>query len=328
MDPSALHEDAVVIDGLIISKWSRSVFEDMRAGGLSAANCTCSVWEGFQATMENIAQWKRWFRDHDDLLAPVDCSADILRAKEQKRTGIILGWQNTSALEDRAEFVELFRDLGVRVMQLTYNTQNLVGSGCWETRDGGLSDFGRDVIDEMNRCGVLVDLSHVGPRTSADAVHHSAKPVAYTHCCPSGILDHPRNKTDAEVRAVADRGGLIGVATYPPFLPWGDETTVDQCVEVFEHMINVAGEEAVGIGTDFTQDQDVAFFEWLRRDKGRGRLLVPGTPRVPRLPEGLATIAEFPNLCTAMARRGWKESRIRRVLGENWLRFLRDAWNE
>ncbi len=328
MDPAALHEDAILIDGLIISKWSRSVFEEMRAGGVTAANCTCSVWEGFQATMENVAQWKRWFREHDDLLLQVHGTGDIRRAKRDGRTGIVLGWQNTSALEDRAEFVEVFRDLGVRVMQLTYNTQNLVGSGCWESRDGGLSDFGRDVIDEMNRCGVLVDLSHVGPKTSADAVRHSAKPVAYTHCCPTGIMEHPRNKSDDQMRAVVERGGFVGVATYPPFLPWGDETTVDQCIDVFEYVIDVAGEDAVGIGTDFTQDQEVSFFEWLRSDKGHGRLLVPGKPRVPRLPIGLATIKEFPNLTAAMARRGWSESRIRKVLGENWLRFLGEVWGE
>ncbi len=328
MDPTALHDDAILIDGLIISRWSRSVFEEMRAGGVTAANCTCSVWEGFHATMENVAQWKRWLREHDDLLLQVHGTADIRRAKREGRTGIILGWQNTSALEDRAEFVEIFRDLGVRVMQLTYNTQNLVGSGCWESRDGGLSDFGRDVIDEMNRCGVLVDLSHVGSKTSADAVRHSAKPVAYTHCCPSGVMEHPRNKTDAEMRAVVERGGFVGVATYTPFLPWGDETTVDQCVEVFEYVIDVAGEEAVGIGTDFTQDQDLAFFEWLRCDKGHGRPLMPGAPRVPRLPEGLTTIKEFPNLTAAMARRGWSETRIRKVLGENWLRFLGEVWGE
>ena len=328
MNPADLHDDAILIDGLIISNWSRSVFEEMRAGGVTAANCTCSVWEGFQATMENVAQWKRWFREHDDLLLQVHGTGDIRRAKRDGRTGIVLGWQNTSALEDRAEFVEVFRDLGVRVMQLTYNTQNLVGSGCWESRDGGLSDFGRDVIDEMNRCGVLVDLSHVGPKTSADAVRHSAKPVAYTHCCPTGIMEHPRNKSDDQMRAVVERGGFVGVATYPPFLPWGDETTVDQCIDVFEYVIDVAGEDAVGIGTDFTQDQEVSFFEWLRSDKGHGRLLVPGKPRVPRLPIGLATIKEFPNLTAAMARRGWSESRIRKVLGENWLRFLGEVWGK
>ncbi|WP_025771818.1 dipeptidase [Thioalkalivibrio sp. HK1] len=328
MDASALHEDAIVIDGLVISKWGPSVFQAMRAGGLTAANCTCSVWEGCRETMENIARWKKWFHEYDDLLIPVHHTSDIEEAKRSKRTGIILGWQNTSALEDRADFVEIFRDLGVRVMQLTYNTANLVGSGCWESHDGGLTDFGRDVIDEMNRCGVLVDLSHVGPVTGEDALRHSARPVSFTHCCPAGIKDHPRNKSDAQMRAVAERGGFIGIATYPPFLPWGDDTTVDHCVEVMEYAINVVGEDAVGVGTDFTEDQDLAFFEWLRRDKGVGRLLVPGTPRVPRLPEGLARLNEFPSLTAAMMRRGWGEDRIRKVLGGNWLRFLADAWGE
>jgi membrane dipeptidase len=321
-----LHRDAIVIDGLVISRFSRSVFESMHAGGVTAANCTCSVWEGFRDTMINLTEWQRWFREHDDLIMPVHVAADIARAKAEGRVGIILGWQNTSALEDRVEFVELFRRLGVGVMQLTYNTQNLVGSGCWESQDAGLSDFGREVIDEMNRVGVLVDLSHVGPATSRDAVEHSGKPVAYTHCCPTGLKDYPRNKTDEELRRIADRGGFVGVATYPPFLPWGDDTTVDHCVEVFEYVINVVGEDAVGIGTDFTQDQDVHFFEWLRRDKGHGRTLVPGKARVPQLPQGLARLDEYPNLTAAMERRGWPEPRIRKVLGENWLRLLGEVW--
>ncbi len=326
MSAADLHGDAVVIDGLVISRWSRAVFEEMHAGGLTAANCTCSVWEGFRDTMTNITRWQRWLRENDDLLLQVHTTDDIRRAKREGRVGIILGWQNTSALEDRVEFVELFKRLGVGVMQLTYNTQNLVGSGCWESQDAGLSDFGRDVIDEMNRVGVLVDLSHVGAATSRDAVAHSAKPVAYTHCCPTGLKDYPRNKTDAELRRVAERGGFIGVATYPPFLPWGDETTVDHCVEVFEYVIDVVGEDAVGIGTDFTQDQDVAFFEWLRADKGHGRVLVPGRARVPKLPAGLERLRDFPNLTAAMERRGWAEARIRKVLGENWLRFLGEVW--
>jgi membrane dipeptidase len=321
-----LHRDAIVIDGLVISRFGRGVFEAMRAGGLTAANCTCSVWEGFRDTMVNLTEWQRWFREHDDLIVPVQQASDIRRAKADGRVGIILGWQNTSALEDRVDFVELFRRLGVGVMQLTYNTQNLVGSGCWESQDAGLSDFGRDVIDEMNRVGVLVDLSHVGAATSRDAVEHSRRPVAYTHCCPTGLKDYPRNKTDEELRRVADRGGFVGVATYPPFLPWGDDTTVDHCVEVFEYVINVVGEDAVGIGTDFTQDQDVHFFEWLRRDKGHGRTLVPGKTRVPRLPRGLSRLDEYPNLTAAMERRGWPEPRIRKVLGENWLRLLGEVW--
>ncbi|MCP5157434.1 MAG: membrane dipeptidase [Ectothiorhodospiraceae bacterium] len=324
--PHALHDDAIVIDGLVISRWSRSVFEHMHRGGLTAANCTCSVWEGFRPTMESIARWQGWMREHADLIRPVHCVDDIRLAKREGRVGIVLGFQNTSALEDRPDFVGVFKRLGVGVMQLTYNTQNLVGSGCWESRDSGLSDFGREVVDEMNREGVLVDLSHVGPTTSRDAIAHSSRPVAFTHCCPSSLKPHPRNKSDEELRFIADRGGFVGVATYPPFLPWGDDTTVEHCVEVFERVIDVVGEDCVGIGTDFTQDQDSAFFTWLRHDKGYRRRLVPGADRPVRNPAGLDDLACYPNLTAAMERRGWRESRIRKVLGENWMRVLGEVW--
>ena len=124
-----LHDSLTVIDGLVISKWSRAIFADMRAGGLTAANCTCSIWDGFAATMRNIAQWKRWFADNSDLITPVRTTADIRRAKAEEKTGIILGFQNTSALEDQIGYISLFKELGVGVMQITYNTQNLVGAG-------------------------------------------------------------------------------------------------------------------------------------------------------------------------------------------------------
>lgn len=326
MNAAELHRDAIVIDGLIISKWSRAVFEEMHRGGLTAANCTCSVWEGFRGTMENIARWKGWFEEHADIITQVHTTEDIRRAKREGRVGIVLGWQNTYALEERADFVRVFRDLGVRVMQLTYNTQNLVGTGCWESRDGGLSDYGRDVIDAMNEAGVLVDLSHVGERTSRDAIAHSKRPVAFTHCCPSALLEHPRNKSDELLRLVANKGGFVGVATYTPFLPKGDDTTVDDCLDAFDHVIGVVGEDAVGIGTDFTQGQDVAFFEWLRTDKGVGRKL--GTPyaKRPDNPKGFDGMSEYPNLTAAMLRRGWTEARVRKVMGENWLRFLGEVW--
>jgi len=184
---SDLHDRIVVFDGLVISNWSRAVFEDMARGGLSGANCTCSVWEGFEGTMANVARWKGWFREHDDLLVQAKSVADIRRAKVEGKVAIVLGWQNLTGIEDRLERLGLFKALGVGVMQLAYNTQNLVGSGCYESRDGGLSDFGREVIDEMNRLGILVDLSHVGSKTSEDAIRHSARPVCYSHTCPKAI---------------------------------------------------------------------------------------------------------------------------------------------
>ena len=160
---NAIHAHAIVIDGLIISKWDRPVFEDMRKGGLTAANCTVSVWEDFKGTVHNIAQMKSMIRDNADLLTLVRTTADIEQAKRDGKTGIILGFQNAHAFEDHLGHIEAFADMGVRVVQLCYNTQNLIGTGCYE-RDGGLSGYGHEVIAEMNRVGIMVDLSHVGAR--------------------------------------------------------------------------------------------------------------------------------------------------------------------
>lgn len=322
---SANYDDAILIDGLVIARFSRAIFEDMRKGGITAANCTCCVWHDFRATMANVAQWKRWFAEHEDLITQVYTVADIKRAKAEGRVGIILGWQNTSAIDDDVANLTLFRELGVRIMQLTYNTQNLVGSGCWESHDGGLSDFGRHVIDEMNRLGILVDLSHVGPQTSDDAIRHSKVPVAYTHCCPM-LKQHARNKTDEQLKTIADAGGFVGFASYTPFLPKGAESTLDDCVACMDYLINLVGEEQAGIGTDWVQDQDVAFFNYLSADKGKGRATATPYTAVPTMPKGLETLGDFRNFIPAMERAGWSETRIRRVLGENWLGFLGRVW--
>ena len=324
MPTDDLHKSAIVIDGLVVSRWSREVFEDMHRGGLTVANCTCSIWEGLRDTMINIGRWKRAFVEHADLIMQVRSAADIRTAKALGKVGIILGWQNTSGIEDRLDLLAIYKDAGVSVIQLTYNTQNLVGSGCWEDRDSGLSGFGREVIDEMNRLGMLIDLSHVGPRTSSEAIAYSKRPCAYTHVAPRGAFDNARNKPDEQLREIIDRGGFVGVATYPPFMKTGANTTLDDCVELFEYMINVCGEANVGIGTDFTQGHGDDFFDWLRQDKGYARRANPGRGRAPFV-KGMETLADYPRLTEAMIRRGWPESRIRAVLGENWLRFLGES---
>ena len=321
-----LHGDLVVFDGLIVSNWSRAVFEDMRRGGVTAANCTCAVWENFRGTMENIAEWQNHFKTFPDLLIQVRTVSDIRRAKMEGKVGIVLGWQNTSPIEDRLDFLSLFKDLGVGVIQLAYNTQNFVGSGCYEGQDGGLSDFGRDAIDEMNRLGILVDLSHVGSRTSTDAIRHSKAPVCYSHICPKALRKHPRNKTDEELKFIANRGGFVGVTMFPPFLPKGANSSLSDYLDAIEYVINVAGEDQVGIGTDMTQDYDDLFFDWITHDKGTGRKLTDFGEI--KNPPGFQRLGEFPNLTAAMIKRGWTETRIRKVMGENWLTTLGDVWGE
>lgn len=319
-----LHDDAIVIDGLNVSEWSPAVLSAMRRAGVTAANCTCCIWEGFDAAMREVAVWKRRFDEHADVVSQVYGVDDILKAKRDGKVGIILGWQNSSGFDDHLPFVQLFAELGLRVVQLTYNTANAVGSGCYEGHDGGLTGFGRDLIRELNRNGVLLDLSHVGARTAAEAIRVSERPVAYTHTLPAAHRAHPRNKTDEELRLIAEHGGFVGLTFFPAFLRNGPAATVDDYLDAAEHVIEVAGPDRVGIGTDFTQERPPEFFDYITRDKGYGRRLVEFGPVL--LPPGLRRIEDLPNLTAALVRRGWPEQRIRGFMGENWLAFLREAW--
>lgn len=330
-----LHRNLTVFDGLVLTAGDREQLEQMRDSGLTAANFTCSVWDGFRPTMERIARWKQCFVRNADLCMQVRTAADIRRAKAEGKVGVVLGWQNTSAIEDQIPFIRLFHDLGVRIAQLTYNTQTLVGCGCYESRDSGLSDFGRQVIDELNAVRMLIDLSHVGPVTSAETVAYSKQPVCYTHVASRALKDHPRNKTDAQLRDIVDRGGFVGATFFTSFLRRGAEATIDDCVEVLQHMIDVAGEDNVGFGTDirvnyltwsvyWTQD-DSAMTYW-QNDKGYARELT-AFHKV-RYPGGLVDYSGYPRFTEAMARHGWPERRIRNVMGENWVRFLERVWGE
>jgi membrane dipeptidase len=324
VDARQVHDGLTVVDGLIVADFGREIFQDMRKGGITAANCTCCIWENFTETMRNLMQWKAWFRDHADLILQVRTTADIRRAKAEGRTGIILGWQNISGIEDQIGYLELFRELGVGIIQMAYNTQNLVATGCYESEDRGLSDFGHEVVAEMNRLGILCDLSHVGSRSSHDAILASRQPVAYSHCLPAGLKAHPRNKTDEELRFIVDHGGFVGVTMFTPFLARGTEATVDDYVEAMEYVINLCGEDQVGYGTDFTQGHDQAFFDWITHDKGYARSLTRfGTIQNPR---GLDSIGDTGGLTAAMLRRGWSQARIEKIMGENWVALLKEVW--
>jgi len=321
---SELYRKAVVFDGLIVSNWGPDVFRAMHRAGLTAVNCTTCVWEDLPTTIRAMGRWKRWFGEHGDILRQVFTTADIQAAKREGKVGIVLGWQNATGFGDDLATVGLYKDLGLGIVQLTYNTATTVGSGCYEKRDSGLTDFGHDLVAEMNRVRIAVDLSHVGPKTSEEAIRHSRLPCTYSHCCPAGLKAHPRNKTDEQLRFIVEKGGFVGVTMFPPFLKRGPASTVDDVVETIEYVIGLCGEERVGIGTDFTEGYGDEFFRYITHDKGHGRKLTDFGEMV--LPEGLRRIEEWPNLADAMARRGWKDGRIERVLGANWVGFLKEVW--
>jgi membrane dipeptidase len=200
-----------------------------------------------------------------------------------------------------------------------------VGTGCYE-RDGGLSGFGREIVAEMNRVGIMCDLSHVGAKTSEEVILESKKPVCYSHCLPSGLKEHPRNKSDQELKFIADHGGFVGVTMFAPFLKKGIDSTIEDYCEAIEYVMNIVGEDAIGIGTDFTQGHGQEFFEWLTHDKGYARRLTDFGKIIN--PKGIRTIGEFPNLTEALLKRGFSEIQTRKVMGENWVRVLKDVWGD
>jgi membrane dipeptidase len=325
MNAAEIHDKAIVIDGLICAKWNRELFEDMAKGKLTAANCTVSFWENFEGTVRNVVEMNQLIEANSDLLTKVYTTKDIHRAKAEGKTGVMMGFQNAHAFEDQIGYVQVFKDLGVGIVQMCYNTQNLVGTGCYE-RDGGLSGYGREIVAEMNRVGMLCDLSHVGPNTAKEVIIESTKPVAYSHCLPAGLKEHPRNRTDEELKFIADNGGFVGVTMFAPFLKAGINATIDDYVEAIQYIYNIVGEDAIGIGTDFTQGHGYDFFEYLTHDKGYARRLTRFGEIIN--PLGMRTVGDFPNLTEALLKHGFSERQVVKIMGENWVNLLEEVWGE
>lgn len=324
--PRSLHDDALIVDSLMVSNWGPEVFRSIRKGGVTAMNATCAVWENFRETMDNIAQWHQWFAKNADLVMSVRSTADIAAAKRAGKLGVILGFQNGSPLEDRSEFVRTFKSLGVGVIQITYNNQNFIGSGCYETKDSGLSDFGRIVIDEMNDAGIAIDLSHVGDKTSTETIAYSKKPVCFSHANPRALKEHVRNKDDKLLRALADRGGYVGINMFPLFMPDKANRKVDDLVVMLDYVIKLVGEDQVGIGTDLTEGHGAEFWRWICQINGRGDTVL----EVPSDQQGMIIRRgeDYPLITRALEGAGYSETRIRKILGLNFVEFLKRAWNE
>ena len=328
--PDTTYNDSIVFDALNVSNWdSAAVFDSLDAGGVTGINATVAIWEGFSETMDNLAGWVHRFERYSDTLTQARTVADILQAKEQGKVGVTLGWQNASPIENDINRLALFHELGVRIIQITYNERNLVGNGCYERTDEGLSRFGQDVVREMNRLGILVDLSHVGDRTTLDAAELSDQPVACTHANARGFFEHPRNKTDDALRLIAERGGVIGANAFPPFLRNGFESTLLDYVDAIDDLVERVGIDHVGIGTDYTQNQPKEFFDWIFSQQGTKKMDVSDAypDNLPH-PSGMETPDTLSNVAVELRARGYRAGDVSKLLGGNWLRLFRQVWGE
>ena len=313
-----------LIDGLQFCRWSRAVFEQMREAGMTAVHATVAYHESFRRTVEHIVDWNWRFRDHEDLILPGRSVADIDRARATGRTAIVLGLQNPLPIEDDLGLVEVLHMLGVRVMQLTYNNQSLLGAGWQEPQDGGLTRMGRAVVREMNRLGMVVDLSHGGERTTLDAIAASSRPIAITHANPASWRPTGRNLSRAVLDAMAQSGGMLGLSLYPHHLRDGSETTLEDFCAMAAETAGLIGVGNLGIGSDLCQDQPDDVVRWMR--EGRWTRPDPAPVAFPPQPTWFRDNRDFPRLAEGLRGAGFSSDDVAAVLGGNWYRFLGKAF--
>ena len=309
---------------------------DAIASSTTAINVTIGYVAGpmepFEYSVNSISNWNSLIQKNPDQLTKVWSVADIQRAKKENKIGIIMGFQNTAMFADKVERVSTFANLGVKIVQLTYNIRNRVGDGAMMQENSGLTSFGYEILEALNDNNTLVDLSHSGEQTCLDAIRASKKPVAITHTGCRALADTPRNKTDKEMRLVADKGGMVGIY----FMPFLKENSFPAPIDIvlhLEHAIKVCGEDHVGIGTDglTTQVDDMkAYQSALRKEhemrKKAGIAAKGEKPGVtPFIPE-IQGPGQFQQLADMLYSRGHSSERIDKVLGKNSLRLFKETW--
>ncbi len=319
-------KNSLRIDGLQYANWSEKIFRQMREGGVSAVHATITYHENFRETVYQIERWNRWFEIYPDLIFQGRSADDIARARETDRTAIFFGSQNPSCIEDDIGLVEVLHTLGLRFMQLTYNNQSLLATGCYEADDTGLTRMGREVVTEMNRVGLVIDMSHSGQRSTLEAIEHSRRPIAITHANPAFWHPALRNKSDAVLRALGESGGMLGLSLYPHHLKGGSACTLADFCEMATRTIELVGPDQLGIGTDLCQDQPDTVVEWMRVgrwtkaiDFGEGSAETPGFPP---MPEWFQDNRHFGAIEAGLRNTGLSENEVAGVMGGNWLRFF------
>ena len=334
-----VHARAIVVNGLAGGKDAvpavlgddSSLPELMRTGGVTAANVTVAVSDGFTVTVAKLARLLDAVERSEGRIRVARTRADIERAKRDDAVALVLGLQDSEPLEGSAEHLDVLVRLGLRVLQLTYQRRNRAADGCGEPADGGLSVYGRSLITQLNERGVLLDLSHAGARSAREAIDHSGTPVVISHTAAHALNPHPRNVTDDLIRALADRGGVVGIAAVARLVSReGTErgARMDELVDHVEHVSNLVGIDHVGLGLDVSEGMTPADFEVRRRTF---------LARFPELGggdfsfehyyvEGLASMAQLPRVTEALLERGFSEVDVAKVLGGNLLRVFGEVW--
>ena len=315
------------IDNLQYCNWSRKVFKINREAGLDAVHVTIVYHEDFDELQEVVNKWNILFEENKDLIFLGRNFKDIEKAKSEKKTAIFFGFQNCSPVEDDISLIEKVHELGCLFMQLTYNNQSLLATGCYEKNDSGVTNFGREAIKEMNRVGIVVDMSHSAEKSTIDAIEISEKPIAITHANPSFWHDAKRNKSNKLLKILSQSGGMIGLSLYPHHLKDGTNCTLNSFCEMVAKTADLIDVKNIGIGSDLCLYQPDKVVEWMRNGTwtkstnfGEGSKKIPGFPKQP---EWFLDARGFNNLENGLKKIGFNNNEVNGILGNNWFNFYK-----
>ena len=334
-----------MIDALDVSVMDRSHLEHMRDGGVTAANHTITLGDGhdFREAVDRIVAVDEHLAANADLGRRVDSVAGIRAAKRDGVVGLVYGFQNATPFEGDERLVRVFASLGVRIVQLAYMTANLLADGCLEPRNAGLTEFGRAVIRELNGARILIDLSHVGDRSTLEAIDASEAPVAFTHANARALSPSPRNKTDEAIRALAARGGVIGFSSLPSFVSEDPrDANLERYLDHIDHAVQLVGLSHVGLGLDFVEGHVPGSLQ-PRAPRWGGANLPAGSAGLAKMlparlrddaaallylpyAEGIRGSADLPNVTEGLLRRGYSDTAVEAIIGGNWMQLLERVW--
>lgn len=319
----------IVIDGLGASVIDEEYARRMVNSGLTAINMTLGANEHFKESAKLIANWDRKIERLSQYLFHITKYSDIEKAKSINKVGIIYGFQNTNPVENDISLVNLLHRMGVHILQLTYNERNLSGDGCSERTDAGLSDFGIELIHEINRVGILLDLSHAGTETTLEAINVSQKPIVISHSNVRELCDTPRNVSSDVLKALAQKDGVIGINAFPGCVSMNEKQTIEDYLNHIDYVVEAIGVDHVGIGLDLIEgytkeDYTIETGEIGYDNRPYKASVYPPWPWI--YPKGIARVDDLPNIATGLFKRDYKEADIAKIVGGNFLRVFKETW--
>ncbi len=315
------------IDNLQYCNWNEEIFKINNEAKLDAVHVTIAYHEDYDEVQKNVETWKEYFNNFSNLISHGNSYKDIDKAHKENKTAVFFGFQNCSPIEDDIHLVQSVRDIGAVFMQLTYNNQSLLATGCYENVDSGVTRMGREVIKEMNRVGIVVDMSHSAEQSTLDAIDISEYPIAITHANPFSWHESKRNKSDQVLKALNNSGGMIGLSMYPHHLKDGTNCTIESFCKMVAQTAELINVNQIGIGSDLCLGQPDSVVDWMRngtwtksKDYGEG---TKDNAAFPKQPDWFEDARGFNNIENGLKKIGFNDTEINGILGNNWYNFYR-----